>query len=81
MFFAIGREQFNVQNGSDLSKLVDVIDEKMKNELIKWFLKQELSEYTVLFEENQEVKYNNSKKTNWYKLNKCVILSQLFPFT
>ena len=27
----------------------------LKNDLIKWFLKQELAEYGVLFEENQEV--------------------------
>ena len=35
--------------------MIDVLDSKMKNELIKWFLKQELNEYGVLFEENQEV--------------------------
>jgi hypothetical protein len=45
----------NVQNGNDLSKIVDVLDAKMKSDLQKWFLKQELNEYTVLFEENQEV--------------------------
>lgn len=47
--------KLNVQHGSDLCKLVDVLDAKMKAELMKWFLKQELNEYIVLFEENQEV--------------------------
>ena len=46
--------KMNVQKGSDLCKIVDVLDVKMKTELIKWFLKQELNEYAVLFEENQE---------------------------
>jgi hypothetical protein len=40
-----------------MCKLVDVLDAKMKNDLIKWFIKQELNEYIVLFEENQEVLY------------------------
>lgn len=62
--------KFNVQNGSDLSKLVDVLDAKMKTELIKWFLKQELNEYTVLFEENQEVKIKTQ--------NFCLIFIDFF---
>ena len=49
--------KLNVQHGSDMCKLVDVLDAKMKNDLIKWFIKQELNEYIVLFEENQEVLY------------------------
>ena len=44
-----------VQHGHDLCKCLDVLDPKLKNDLIKWFLKKELNEYTVLFEENQEV--------------------------
>ena len=47
--------QFNPQLGSDLCKMIDVLDAKMKNELIKVFLKQQLNEYGVLFEESQEV--------------------------
>lgn len=35
--------------------MVDVLDQKLRNDLIKWFIKQELSEYVVLFQENQEV--------------------------
>jgi hypothetical protein len=35
--------------------MVDVLDQKLRNDLIKWFIKQELSEYIVLFQENQEV--------------------------
>jgi hypothetical protein len=55
--------KLNVQHGSDLCKIVDVLDVKMMNDLIKWFLKQELSEYGVLFEENQEV-YSNKNINN-----------------
>jgi hypothetical protein len=47
--------KLNVQHGNDLCKMLDVLDSKMRNDLIKWFLKKELSEYAVLFEENQEV--------------------------
>lgn len=47
--------KINVQHGSDLCKLVDVLDEKMKSDLMKQFLKQQLTEYGYLFEESQEV--------------------------
>lgn len=46
--------KLNVQHGSNICKIVDVLDAKMMDDLIKWFLKQELKEYGVLFEENQE---------------------------
>jgi vacuolar protein sorting-associated protein 53 len=46
--------KFNVQRGSEICKVVDLIDSKIKFELIKWFLKHELSEYSVLFEEAQD---------------------------
>ena len=35
--------------------MVDVLDQKLRNDLIKWFIKQELNEYDHLFQENQEV--------------------------
>lgn len=47
--------KLNPQNGQGICKCLDVLEPKLKNDLIKWFLKKELSEYTVLFEENQEV--------------------------
>lgn len=52
-----------------MAKLVDVLDQKMKSELIKWFLKQELSEYTVLFEENQENSWLDriDRRYSWIK--------------
>lgn len=74
-FFTVSCAQFNVQNGSNLAKLVDVLDQKMKNELIKWFLKQELSEYTVLFEENQEVSTYASQEFSFF----CYRTSHLIP--
>lgn len=47
--------KLNPENGQGICKCLDVLEPKFKNELIKWFLKKELSEYPVLFEENQEV--------------------------
>lgn len=46
--------KLNVKHGNDICKVVDVLDAKLMDQLIKWFLTQELKEYTVLFEENQE---------------------------
>jgi hypothetical protein len=45
--------------------MVDVLDQKLRNDLIRWFIKQELSEYSLLFQENQEVFLSN-------KLNKQI---------
>ncbi len=41
--------------------MLDVLDEKLKLDLIKWFIKKELSEYSVLFQESQEVRIPVSK--------------------
>ena len=48
---------------------MDVLDAKLKNELIKWFLKQELAEYSVLFEENQENSWLDKidRRYSWIK--------------
>jgi hypothetical protein len=46
-----------------------VLDVKLKNELIKWFLKQELNEYGVLFEESQENSWLDKidRRYSWIK--------------
>ena len=35
--------------------VVNVLDSKVKKDLLTWFVKLQLSEYLVLFAENQEV--------------------------
>lgn len=46
-----------------------MLDTKLKGELIKWFLVQELKEYTVLFEENQENSWLDKidRRYSWIK--------------
>lgn len=61
--------KLNVQHGSNICKIVDVLDAKMMDDLIKWFLKQELKEYGVLFEENQENSWLDKidRRYSWIK--------------
>lgn len=61
--------KLNVQHGSDICKIVDVIDKKMMEDLIKWFLTQELKEYSVLYEENEEVSWLDKidRRYSWCK--------------
>ena len=61
--------KMNVEKGSDLCRMVDVLDDKTKMELIKLFLKQELNEYGVLFEENQENSWLDKidRRYSWIK--------------
>ncbi|KAF6029073.1 VPS53 [Bugula neritina] len=45
----------NVALLSDACKVIDVLDSKVKNDLLSWFIKLQLSEYLVLFADNQDV--------------------------
>ena len=40
---------------SDACRVIDVLDPKVKKELLSWFVKLQLSEYLVLFSDNQDV--------------------------
>ena len=62
----------NVQHGSDLCRIVDVLDDKTKMDLIKWFLKHELSEYGVLFEENQENSWLDKIDRRYSWIKRCL---------
>jgi hypothetical protein len=59
----------NINHGSDLAKMLDVLDEKLKLDLIKWFIKRELSEYSVLYQESQEVNRRPSRSNAWLSRN------------
>ena len=64
--------KMNVQHGSDLCRMVDVLDEKTKMDLIKWFLKHELSEYAVLFEESQENSWLDKIDRRYSWIKRCL---------
>lgn len=61
--------KLNIQHGSDICKIVNVLDAKLMTDLIKWFLTQELKEYGVLFEENQENSWLDriDRRYSWIK--------------
>ncbi|CAF0997701.1 unnamed protein product [Brachionus calyciflorus] len=68
-FFSNPFQKMVAQHGHDLCKCLDVLDQKLKNDLVKWFLKKELSEYTVLFEESQENSWLDKidRRYSWIK--------------
>lgn len=49
--------------------VVDCLDAGVKNKLLDWIISSELSEYKVLFQENQDISWldNIDKRFNWLK--------------
>lgn len=45
----------------DACLVANILDPRIKQEIIKKFIKQHLSEYLVLFQENQDVSNNHTK--------------------
>lgn len=45
----------------DACLVANILDPRIKQEIIKKFIKQHLSEYLVLFQENQDVSINQMK--------------------
>lgn len=45
----------------DACLVANILDPRIKQEIIKKFIKQHLSEYLVLFQENQDVSINQTK--------------------
>ncbi|KAM7353899.1 vacuolar protein sorting 53 [Cochliomyia hominivorax] len=54
---------------SDACKVVSVLDPKVKKELLKWFICQQLEEYLHLFHENQDIAWLDKidKRYAWLK--------------
>ena len=55
--------QYGPVNQAQLAEacfVVSVLDSKVKKDLLSWFVKLQLSEYLVLFAEDQEVRTFNS---------------------
>ena len=76
--------KLNIQRGSEICRLIDVLDEKQMSELIKWFLIQELKEYSVLFEESQENSWLDKidRRYSWIKRSLSEFeekFSKIFP--
>ncbi|XP_075153526.1 vacuolar protein sorting 53 [Haematobia irritans] len=54
---------------ADACKVVSVLDPKVKKELLKWFIAQQLEEYLHLFHENQDIAWLDKidKRYAWLK--------------
>ncbi|XP_016991572.2 vacuolar protein sorting-associated protein 53 homolog [Drosophila rhopaloa] len=54
---------------ADACKVMSVLDPKVKKELLKWFIAQQLEEYTHLFHENQDIAWLDKidKRYAWLK--------------
>lgn len=54
---------------SDACKVVSVLDPKVKKDLLKWFIAQQLEEYLHLFHENQDIAWLDKidKRYAWLK--------------
>lgn len=50
----LNKSAANSQHALDVCRVVSVLDKNIKNELIIWFLQQQLAEYLVLFEDTQD---------------------------
>lgn len=50
-----GAQSINMSSLSDACRVVNVLEPKVKRDLLAWFVKIQLTEYTVLFGENQDV--------------------------
>lgn len=52
----------------DACLVASVLDPRIKQEVIKKFIRQHLSEYLVLFQENQDVRRNLNVATRVWKM-------------
>ncbi|XP_055339700.1 vacuolar protein sorting-associated protein 53 homolog [Paramacrobiotus metropolitanus] len=55
---------------ADACRVVSVLDPKIRKELLRWFIKMQLSEYTVLFQESQDAAWLDKvdRRYNWLKM-------------
>ncbi|CAF0901919.1 unnamed protein product [Rotaria sordida] len=72
------------QHFSDVCKIIDVIDPRLRLEVINWFLKTHLSEYTILFQESQELAWLDKIDRRYAWLKRALVeydekYSRIFP--
>ncbi|UJR25480.1 hypothetical protein I4U23_006826 [Adineta vaga] len=69
---------------ADVCKIIDVIDPKLRLDVINWFLKTHLSEYTILYQESQELAWLDKIDRRFAWLKRALVeydekYSRIFP--
>ncbi|KAH8263011.1 hypothetical protein KR044_003043 [Drosophila immigrans] len=64
-----GQHRLGLNQLGDACKVLSVLDAKVKKELLKWFIAQQLEEYMHLFHENQDIAWLDKidKRYAWLK--------------
>lgn len=64
-----GQHRLGLNQLADACKVLSVLDAKVKKELLKWFIAQQLEEYMHLFHENQDIAWLDKidKRYAWLK--------------
>lgn len=64
-----GQHRLGLNQLADACKVLSVLDAKVKKELLKWFIAQQLEEYMQLFHENQDIAWLDKidKRYAWLK--------------
>ncbi|KAH8298215.1 hypothetical protein KR018_011035, partial [Drosophila ironensis] len=64
-----GQTRLGLNQLADACKVMSVLDPKVKKELLKWFIAQQLEEYMHLFHENQDIAWLDKidKRYAWLK--------------
>uniref|UniRef100_W8B2G8 Vacuolar protein sorting-associated protein 53 homolog n=1 Tax=Ceratitis capitata TaxID=7213 RepID=W8B2G8_CERCA len=63
------KQRLGLNQLADACKVISVLDPKVKKELLKWFIAQQLEEYIHLFHENQDIAWLDKidKRYAWLK--------------
>ncbi|XP_067623391.1 vacuolar protein sorting-associated protein 53 homolog [Eurosta solidaginis] len=63
------KQRLGLNQLADACKVISVLDTKVKKELLKWFIAQQLEEYVQLFHENQDIAWLDKidKRYAWLK--------------
>ncbi|XP_054743279.1 vacuolar protein sorting-associated protein 53 homolog [Anastrepha obliqua] len=63
------KQRLGLNQLTDACKVISVLDPKVKKELLKWFIAQQLEEYLQLFHENQDIAWLDKidKRYAWLK--------------
>ncbi|KAJ2939357.1 hypothetical protein O0L34_g13451 [Tuta absoluta] len=83
-FFSASKSTVSPRTLSEACAVVDVLDAKVKQDLLKWFINMQLQEYVVLFSAEQECAWLSSIERRYAWLKKHLLSfeetrAQLFP--
>ncbi|XP_055922397.1 vacuolar protein sorting-associated protein 53 homolog [Eupeodes corollae] len=64
-----GHQRLPLSQLTDACKVVSVLDSRVRKDLLKWFIQQQLEEYSHLFHENQDIAWLDKidKRYAWLK--------------